>query len=225
MTATPNPCDQTAPRFRLLYIFGAGGFGREVAWLAEQTWGKAVSLKFVVDDTRYLTASVNGIPVLLLSELAPSDDARFIIAVGDPKQRERIASTLTVSGHRSTTLIHPRAEVSDLVQIASGVVICANTVVTCNISIGSHVQINLACTIGHDTVVGDYCTLSPGVNVSGNVFLGRNVFVGTNACFVNGQPDRPLIVGDNAVIAAGACVTRNVDPGALVAGVPAVRKR
>lgn len=122
-------------------------------------------------------------------------------------------------------LVHSRVEMSPLVSIGKGTIICANTVLTCNVAIGNYVQINVACTVSHDVVIDDYSTLSPGVNVAGNVCIGRRVFVGINACFINGSAQEPLIIGDDAVIAAGACVTQSVEANAMVAGVPAVRKR
>jgi sugar O-acyltransferase (sialic acid O-acetyltransferase NeuD family) len=217
----PNPFHDPEPGFRHLYIFGAGGSGREVAWLAAQAWSENVSPCFVVDDPRYLTPPVNGIPVSLLSEIAPSDDARFVVALGDPAQRRRVAAMFAAAGHHPATLIHPRAEMSHSVRVGTGTVICANSVVTCNVSIGSHVQVNVNCSISHDSTLGDYCTLSPGVNIPGNVHIGPDVFVGTNACFINGKPDRPLVIGEGAVIAAGACVIGDIAPHTLVAGVPA----
>ena len=219
-----NQFRESTPGFRRLYIFGAGGSGREIAWLAEQAWGGRVGLHFIVDNPRYLTEPVNGIPVSLMDTLEGTGDARFVVGLGDPAQRKRIASAFLSAGHRPATLVHPRIEMSRWIEIGAGTVICANCVVTCNVSIGMHVQVNVGCSISHDVSIGDFSTLSPGVNVSGNVRIGRGVFVGTNACFINGHADKPLIIGDGAVIAAGACVTRDVPARSMVAGVPAVIK-
>ena len=82
-------------------------------------------------------------------------------------------------------------------------------------------QINLSCTVGHDVVLGDFVTLAPGVNLSGRVHIGARAYIGTNASIINGATDAPLVIGDDAVVGAAACVTRDVAPGATVVGVPA----
>jgi sugar O-acyltransferase (sialic acid O-acetyltransferase NeuD family) len=145
--------------------------------------------------------------------------------VGDPEQRIRIVGRAESLGMAAATLVHPRVEASRWLEIGPGSILCAGVIATTNIVIGAHVHINLDCTIGHDVVIGDYATLSPGVHVSGNVTIGKRVFIGTGATIINGSATSPLSIGDGAVIAAGACVTKPVEPGALVAGVPAVRKR
>ncbi|HKR76503.1 MAG TPA: acetyltransferase [Rhodanobacter sp.] len=220
----PNPFHDPRPDFRRLRIFGTGGSGREIAWLAEQAWGERMELQFVVDHPRYLAGPVNGIPVALLAELEPDDDARFVVALGDPEQRKRAVAALVGAGHRPVILIHPRAEMSRFVEIGEGTVVCANSSITCNVAVGAHVQVNLGCSVAHDVILGDYATLSPGARVSGHVHVGRGAFIGTNACVINGRPGEPLRIGDGAVIAAGACVTQDVPAHALVAGVPAVVK-
>lgn len=48
------------------------------------------------------------------------------------------------------------------------------------------------------------------------VKIGKNVWVGAHATILPG-----VMVGDNAVIAAGAVVTKDVPANAVVAGVPA----
>lgn len=48
------------------------------------------------------------------------------------------------------------------------------------------------------------------------IVLGRNVWVGSNATILQG-----VTIGDNAVIAAGAVVTRDVEADTVVGGAPA----
>lgn len=125
------------------------------------------------------------------------------------------------AGMTPETVIHPRVERSEWIEIGEGTVICAGSILTTNITLGRHVQINLDCTIGHDVVMGDYTTLAPGVHVSGWVHFGPRAYVGTGAVIVNGTHDTPIVIGDDAVIGAGACVTKSVPPGVTVVGVPA----
>lgn len=226
-TKSCNPHCASFRRPGRLLIFGAGGFGREVAWLAQQCWDERTEIVFCVNQPRYVSAPVNGIPVRLLEEFAggAGDQLEYVIAVGDPEQRARIAGHHDAMGIRPATLVHPRVEASRWVEIGPGSILCAGVIATTNVVIGVHVHINLDCTIGHDVIIGDYATLSPGVHVSGNVIIGKRAFIGTGATIINGSPTSPLSIGDGAVVAAGACVTKPVEPGALVAGVPAVRKR
>ncbi len=186
-----------------------------------------MDIVFCVDQPRYLSAPINGIPVRLLEDFAGdiSDRLAYVVAVGDPEQRLRIARLHEGMGLRAGTLVHPRVEASRWIEIGPGSILCAGVIATTNIVIGAHVHVNLDCTIGHDVVIGDYATLSPGVHVSGNVTIGTRAFIGTGATIINGSAKSPLSIGDGAVVGAGACVTKPVEPGALVVGIPAVRKR
>lgn len=220
-----TPVDRAADTSGLLYIFGAGGHGRELAWLAETIYGDTVRLMFAVDQPQYLREPVNGVEVMLLSEIEAPSNAYYVVALGDPVQRRRCVAACESMGLLPATLIHPRVEMSEHLRIGSGSVLCAGVVVTTNVSIGRHVHINICCSVSHDACIDDFATLSPGVHVSGNVRIGKDVFIGTGANIINGSPGEPLVIGDGAIIAAGACVTHNVEAGTMVAGVPANRKK
>lgn len=206
-------------------VYGAGGFAREVAWLVEACNADDAQIEvacFIDDDAARHGTLLNGIPVMGLADARKRfPAARVIGAIGTPKVRQALMEKALASGFGVATIVHPRTERSRWVEIGSGTVICAGCILTTNISLGQHVQINLDCTIGHDVKMGDYATLAPGVHVSGCVHLGRRVYVGTGATIINGTQDKPLIIDDDAVVGAGACVTKSVASGLTVVGVPA----
>lgn len=208
-----------------LAIYGAGGFAREVAWLAQSCSNAEQIIEvvcFIDDDMSTHGELLNNIPSMSL-EMARNQfpEATVVGGVGSPKTRQLLMEKAAVAGFGFTSLIHPNVEYSQWIEMGAGAVICAGNILTTNITLGDHVQINLDCTIGHDVVMGDYTTISPGVHVSGWVHVGKRVYVGTGAVFINGTRESPLVVGDDAVIGAGSCVTRSVPPGVTVVGVPA----
>ena len=165
---------------------------------------------------------MNDIRVISIDEAAAAfKDAYVAAAIGSPKTRETVTRRAEQHGFRIATLVHPRVERSRWITLGAGAVVCAGSILTTNITLGEHVQINLDCTIGHDVRMADFATLAPGVHVSGWVTVGRRAYIGTGASIINGTEDRPLVIGDDAVVGAGACVTRSVDPGVTVVGVPA----
>lgn len=208
-----------------LVIYGAGGFAREVAWLAELCHGEGRSYRvvcFVDDDETNHGRLVNDIPVKDLEyACASASGARVVGGIGDPGIRARVVQKAAAAGFGFATLIHPRVERSKWVEVGEGTVICAGTILTTNIVLGRHVQVNLDCTIGHDVVMEDYATLAPGVHVSGCVHIGAGAYVGTGANIIQGTQNNPLVIGEGAVIGAGAYVTKSVVPGATVVGLPA----
>lgn len=206
-------------------IYGGGGFSREVAWLVQScNRNQAVyEVACFIDDNPQLQGQVlNQIPVLSFDEVKEKYTYLKVIgAIGNPKIRQIVMEKVANAGFGTETIIHPNVEYSQWVEFGKGTIICAGNILTANIVLGEHVHINLDCTIGHDVIMGDYTTLAPGVHVSGWVHLGKRVYVGTGAVIINGTRDNPLILGDDVIVGAGACVTKSVKPGMTVVGVPA----
>lgn len=140
---------------------------------------------------------------------------QFTVAIGNGAIRETLRQSLSTSGLREATLIHPSAVVGADVEMAGGVV-CAGSVITTNVHLGHSTQINLNCTLGHDVTLGAGVTTSPGVNISGNVTVGAMATIHTNAAILPG-----ITIGAKAIVGAGAVVVNDIDPGITVVGIPA----
>jgi sugar O-acyltransferase (sialic acid O-acetyltransferase NeuD family) len=201
-------------------VYGSGGFGREAAWLAEECGHRVVC--FIDDDSSRVGRRLNDIDVVSLDAAASQfAEAAVVTAIGNPAARADVVCRTVARGLRPATLIHPRIERSRWITVGEGALVCAGSVLTTNIVIGEHVQVHVHCAIGHDVTLDAFSTLLPGVRVAGCVRIGRRAYVGTGATIINGTPDAPLVVGEDAIIGAGACVTRSVEPGVTVVGVPA----
>lgn len=95
--------------------------------------------------------------------------------------------------------------------IGDGVVIDA--VFPENIRIGRNVMITSGAVVLSHHYVPDY---GDHVFRSGGVVIGDDVFIGSRAQIVS-----ELTIGQGAIVAAGAVVTADIPPGAIVGGVPA----
>lgn len=205
-----------------LIIFGAGGFGREVAWAVERinkvkpTWNL---LGFMDDNDDIQGTAINGYDVLgKSSDVGKYPDSFFVCAVGAAKNKEKIVNSMKALNPdiKFGTVIDPTAEISDYVTIGEGSIICAHALITVNIEIGSHVIVDVDSTVGHDAVLNDYVMLYPSVNVSGNTNIGKAVQIGTGAQIIQG-----LNIGEYSIIGAGAVVVRDIPANCTAVGCPA----
>lgn len=203
-----------------LYIIGAGGFGREVAWCVERindvtpTW----DLKGFIDDNEKLWGTQEDEYFVRggCEYLKQQKDAYAVCAVGNAKVRRQIIEKLSNSGVRFATIVDPSVILSKSVSIGEGTIICAGTIATVDISIGKHVIINLDCTLGHDDLIGDFVTIYPSVNISGNVIIEECCELGTGAQIIQGKK-----IVKNTIVGAGAVVIRDINESGTYVGSPA----
>lgn len=205
-----------------LYIIGAGGFGREVAWLVERinkvnpTW----NIKGFIDDNESLWGTKEDAYNVVggCDYLKTLGDVYAVCAVGSARVRKIIIGKLKGSNVKFATVIDPAAIVSNRVEVGEGTIICAGTIITVDIKIGNYVIINLDCTLGHDDVIADYVTVYPSVNISGNVTVGECSELGTGMQIIQGKNIAP-----NTIVGAGAVVVKDLNESGTYVGSPAKR--
>lgn len=202
-----------------IVIIGAGGFGREVAWLIEDINKKNKEwnlIGFVDDNESIQGTEINGYEVVGNVEWLRKQELHVVNAIGDPIVKKIVMERLKASKNIYPVLIHPSVIYSDKVSFGEGSIVCAGNIITANIEIGNHVIINLDCTIGHDAVLGHYTTVLPSVNVSGFVRTEECVSIGTGSAIIQG-----VTIGANTIIGAGSVVVKNLPSNCTAVGSPA----
>lgn len=143
--------------------------------------------------------------------------------------------------------VHPLANVQTTV-IGDSTRIWQYVVILPGAKIGSEVNICAHCFIENDVIVGDRVTVKSGVQLWDGIHIADDVFIGPNVTFTNDKFPRSkrvpekvwrteieqgaslgagstilpgLTIGRNAMVGAGAVVTRSVPINAIVAGNPA----
>lgn len=142
---------------------------------------------------------------------------------------------------------HPLADVQSA-SIGVGTRIWQFSVVLPKAKIGQDCNICSHCLIENDVVIGDRVTVKSGVQLWDGLRVSDDVFIGPNVSFANDRFPRSkktpekflqtmveagasigagaailpgITIGRNAMVAAGAVVTRSVPPNAIVVGNPA----
>ncbi len=207
-------------------IYGAGQLGAMVAEVLCQ--GEDTQVEgYVDDDAERHGQLVAGLPVLgglaELPGLLKAGIRGAIVGIGNNHVRSRLAKRLTEMGFELTSAIDSSARVASSARLGKGVMIMAGALICSNAVIGDCVYLGPGAIVSHDVRVGDHVLLSVGSVLAGRTTVERGAFIGAGATIVPARMEQahPLIVGENAVVGAGAVVIKNVPPKAVVVGVPA----
>jgi sugar O-acyltransferase (sialic acid O-acetyltransferase NeuD family) len=181
--------------------------------------GRHDSIEFVDENRELWGLDVNGARIVGDLDITLEGQRRtsgIIVALGNPNARLAIADLAKEKGLSLLNAVHPSAVVMPSATMGTGNVVAANSVINSNARLGDNIIVNTGAVIEHDSVLADGATVAPGVQLGGRVTVGRGAFVGTGAIVLP-----RLIISAGAVVGAGAVVTKNVDDGLLVLGVPA----
>lgn len=202
-----------------LILVGAGGFGRELYFWAEDCHkaGTLPALAGFVDDTiQELPGSYNLPRLAGLQDYTPSPGDLFLVALGNPVSKRRVVELLKARGGNFATLRHPTTTVVRTASIGEGVIMCPYTMAMPDTRIERFATLINFSGLGHDSMCGEFTTLSSLVDVMGYARIGKDVMVGSGARLLP-----KISVGDGATIGAGSVVVRSVKPGMTVFAPPA----
>lgn len=203
-------------------IFGAGGFGREIACLIKtinnvnHTW----NLIGFFDDGLEKDSQEQYGPVLGgIDELNKWDKPiSLIIAIGKPATVKEVVEKIDNTNVDFPNIISPEVFFMDIasVSMGHGNIICPFSLVSCNVKLGNFNLLNVYTQVGHDCEMGDYNIVMPSVNISGGLRIGNCNLFGVKSTVTQYKK-----IGNHVVIAPGAVMMRNGKDGKMYSGNPA----
>ena len=204
-------------------IYGAGGFGREIACLlnrinkeVEPTW-KLIG--FFDDGAPKGSKNEYGEVLGNMQTLNEwSTPLYLVFAIGSPNVVSRLHSNVTNHNISYPNIIAPDTLFLDRENVKFGIgnIICSRCLVSCNVEIGNFNTFNGYIAVGHDVTIGNYNSIMPAVKISGGVSIGDRNFLGVNSVILQYKS-----IGNGTTIGASSVILRNTKDGLTYVGNPA----
>lgn len=206
-------------------IYGAGGFGREVACLIKRINEKEPTWNFIgfFDDNAELKGTRNEYGTILGGlDVVNSWDKPLdvVLAIGSPQIVEKLSKNIINPKIEFPNVIAPDVIIVDPenFSMGKGNLATYGCLFSCNTHIGNFNSFNSYITIGHDTIIGDCNSFMPAVRISGSVQIGNRNFFGVNSVVL-----QQLKIGNDTVIGGSSIVIRKTKDGNTYVGNPATR--
>ncbi len=204
---------------KTLFIYCAGGFGKEVMDVARRAAAHAYWQEVVYIDDFCETATRYGARVFAFDAACHwlrENAGEAVIASGEPEVRATLRAKLEGRGVALGTVIDTTTVVADTARIAPGVVITPLCSISSEAVIHTNACINTMAIVGHDVVVGENTVVSSMVNLGGGTRIGKNSYIGMGALLKEG-----ITIGDNTIVGMGSVVYNDIPDNVIALGNPA----
>jgi sugar O-acyltransferase (sialic acid O-acetyltransferase NeuD family) len=204
-------------------IYGAGGFGKEVACILNKinekkpTWG----LIGFIDDGIEIGSKISHFGEILggidyLNNLQV--EISIVFAIGVPRIIKIIVEKINNPLVQFPNIIHPDVFIADEKSLimGKGNVIVRACSFSCDVKLGDFNQLNSISSLAHDVEVGSFNVFMPLSRISGGAKIGDLNLFGIGSVILQN-----IKIGNNTRISAGSYLMRNTKDGFLYAGNPA----
>lgn len=202
-------------------IFGAGGFGREVACIIKKINDETPIWNFIgfFDDNPELKGRHNEYGEILGGKEVLNEWGKpicILMAIGSGTAVKKVIEGIHNDNVEYSNLLY-KVNYSDKnnFSIGKGNIVITSTF-SCAVHVGDFNVFNGSVVCGHDVRIGNYNTIMPAVRISGEVAMGDNNVFGVGSIVL-----QQIKIGNNVRLAAGSVLMTKPKDGCLYLGVPA----
>ncbi len=205
-------------------IFGAGGFGREVACMISainEIHNQWNFIGFFDDGIPKGNKNIFGEILGGINELNNwNNELNVIFSIANPNILKGLVCMVNNSKIKFPNLIAPNVNLlhKESLQIGQGNLLFFGTRVSCEVTIGDFNLCNGYVSLGHDVKMGNFNVLGPMVRLSGNVNIQNENFFGVQSVVLQG-----LKIGSRTKVAANSVIIKNTKDDSLYLGNPATK--
>lgn len=157
----------------ILYIIGAGKYGKEIEDIAEQT-GKYSTISFFDDNA----PGVDGKCADFVKYIC--DQAEFFVAFGDNALRRKWVDAVKKNNAKLATIIHSTAYISPKSKIGAGVAVLPKAIVNTFSVVEDGAIINSGAIVEHDVMIGEAVHICVGaiIKADNRIPAGKKIEAG-----------------------------------------------
>ena len=208
-------------------IYGAGGFGKEVACLIERinrNSGGDWQLVGFFDDCKTPDSNISRYGTVLgdMETLLRIDEPMALaIAINENKAvRRHIRERIDNPNISFPNLIDPSLFLVDpnTFTIGEGNIIQNDCMISCDVTMGDFNIINDHVVVGHDNNIGSFNGLMPGAHLSGGITIGDSNLLGVASVVLQG-----MTIGNGVTLGANSVLMTQPRDNSTYLGVPAMK--
>ncbi len=204
-------------------IYGAGGFGKEVACILEKINEKNPTWKLLgfFDDGVPFGTTISRFGKVLgnCNDLNTwKSPLAIVFAIGSPNILELLVGKIQNPLVHFPNIIHPEVFFADPISfsIGKGNVVVRGCSFSVDVTVGDFNQFNSISALAHDVSVGSYNVFMPLTRVSGEAKIGNSNVFGLNTLILQG-----IKIGYQVRTGPGAVLMTKPKDGNLYMGNPA----
>jgi len=205
-----------------LAIYGAGGFGKEVACLVNAINKNNPEWNLIgFFDDGYSIGESNRFGKILggINELNNwKEKINIVFSIANPVILQELVSKIENNNILFPNLFAPDLNFLDFdsLKIGKGNLFFFGVRISCEVTVGDFNLCNGFASLGHEVEMGSFNILGPMVRLSGNVNVGNGNFFGVQSIVLQG-----LKIGSYVKVGAGSVMMTKTKDNSLYMGNPA----